>query len=336
MRRGVVFGGGGLVGMGYHAGVLKALDERGLDLAQADVIVGTSAGSVIASYLACGWSLTDFYDYGSGRHPDLAKHPEDREGALRSFFEPLWKSPPDRARRAVGSLFALASSRGLLGGNRARVPIPALRKMFPSGLYSTERTRARLHEDLPATWSREKLFICAADLYTGQRVAFGHPTAPDVALADAVLASTAIPGLFPPVRIGTKQYVDGGIVSATSLDLAVDAGCESILCVAPLGFRREDAQKVRNPRMWGPMFVRGLFARQLRKEVHDARRRDVSVFVIRPWIGELVSQGTNSMRDFDRSAVMEAAREGTLRILDEYEDHPAIEAARAQPSKKTG
>jgi NTE family protein len=191
-------------------------------------------------------------------------------------------------------------------------------------MYSTAESRLRLNEDLPETWPARELFVCAAELYSGARVPFGHPEAPDAPLADAVLASTAIPGLFPPVQIGSVQYVDGGIVSATSLDLAVEAGCEAIICVAPLGYRNEGG--LPEPRLWGPMLVRSLFARSLRREVNDARAKGVHVLVIRPWLGELVEQGTNSMRYFDRQAVARAAREGAARLLDDNDDHPALNA----------
>lgn len=337
MRRGVVFGGGGLVGMAYHAGVLKALEDRGLDLAGADVVVGTSAGAVMASYLAVGWAMSDFWEYGHGRHPTSRAHPEEQTEDIRTLFEPLWTSRADRVRRSVGSLFAVAASRGLLrAGTRGRIPAAYLRRAFPSGMYSTERTRLRLHAELPRAWPREHLYICAADLYTGERVPFGHVSAPQVPLPDAVLASTAIPGVFPPVKIDGRAYVDGGIVSATSLDLAVHSGCDTVLCIAPLGFRRQPTDNTRDPRVWGPMFVRGLFARQVRTEVREARERGVDVFVIRPWFADLARHGTNSMRMFDRAGMMENAHEGTLRLLDQYEGHPAIEAARTTKSEQAG
>jgi NTE family protein len=230
-------------------------------------------------------------------------------------------------------MFAVASSRGYVNRlTRGRIPGARLRHAFPSGLFSTTETRLRLEEDLPAEWPARTIYICGADLYTGERVAFGHPDAPAAPFPDAVLASTAIPGLFPPVRIGDRQYVDGGIVSATSLDLAVDAGCEAIVCVAPLGYRNEGG--IAEPKLWGPMLMRSLFARTLRREVLDARRRDVEVLVIRPWATDLAELGTNSMRnDFDRGAIVELSRRSTLRLLEQESDHPALGAALDQASE---
>ena len=98
--------------MAYHAGVLKALEECGYDVTGADVIVGTSAGSIIAAYLAgAGWAQSDFYEYAHGRHPDVAKDPDDDEEVIRQVFEPLWSNKIERVQRSIGSMFALASSR---------------------------------------------------------------------------------------------------------------------------------------------------------------------------------------------------------------------------------
>ncbi|HEX2058078.1 MAG TPA: patatin-like phospholipase family protein [Actinomycetota bacterium] len=326
--RGLVLGGGGLVGMGYHAGALQALEEWGVDLGGSDVVVGTSAGAVIAAYVAAGWTGGDFYDYAHGRHPESEHDEADQRQQVRTIFTPLWHSRAERVRRGIGSTFAVVSSRGywrrVTGG---RVPVGALRKVFPAGLYSTEETRFRLHADLPEEWPREGVYICAADLYTGERVAFGAPDAPPATFPEAVRASTSIPGVFPPVRIGDRHYVDGGVVSATSLDLAVDAGCKTILCVAPLGYRKDDAVRPPDPRLWSSMLVRSLFARTLRREVLAARAAGVEVLVVRPWLNDLRAHGTNSMRYFDRAALASSAREGTLRLLEAHADHPALAAA---------
>ncbi|MEA2452747.1 MAG: hypothetical protein QOG04_1457 [Actinomycetota bacterium] len=316
--------------MGYHAGSLKALDDFGIDPASADVIVGTSAGSVMSAYLSIGWSTDDFVDYAHGRHPDVVK--DATSNGVPSVFVPLYSNPAERVARSIGSIFAVASSRGYVNRvTRGRMPGARLRRAFPAGLYSTTDTRLRLQEDLPDAWPRRDVYLCAADLYTGERIAFGLPDAPAAPFPDAVLASTAIPGIFPPVQIGERQYVDGGIVSATSLDLAVAAGCEAIVCIAPLGYRNEGG--VAEPKLWGPMLVRSLFARTLKREVVEARRQGVSVLVIRPWASDLAELGTNSMRNFDRGAIVDLSYESATRVLENEADHPALAAFRAQASE---
>jgi NTE family protein len=313
--------------MAYHAGALKGLEDAGIDASRFDVIVGTSAGSILGSYLATGWAPGDFYEYAHGRHPKAERDEDGDRAEVGRLFEPMWHSPADRVRRGIGSFFAVVSARGYWRpGKSGGTPNQVLRHLFPSGLYSTEESRRRLHQDLPEGWPDRELFVCAAELYSGRRVAFGAPGSPPAPLPDAVLASTAIPGFFPPVNIGGTQYVDGGIVSATSLDLAVDAGCDAILCIAPLGYRNEGA--LPEPKLWGPMLVRSLFARSLRREVHNARAKGVDVLVVRPWARELVAQGSNSMRHFDRRGVADAAREGATRLLDDKPDHPVVVAAK--------
>ena len=335
--RGLVLGGGGLVGMGYHAGALKALEEWGVDLGGADLIVGTSAGAVIGSYVASGWTGGDFYDYAHGRHPESERDEVAQRDQVRTIFTPMWRSRAERVRRGIGSTFAVVASRGYWGRvTGGRVPVTLLRKAFPAGLYSTEETRFRLHADLPEEWPRDGVYLCAADLYSGERVAFGASGAPPATFPEAVRASTSIPGVFPPVRIGDRYYVDGGVVSATSLDLAVDAGCKSILCVAPLGYRRDDAARAPDPRLWSSMLVRSLFARALRREVVAARAAGVEVLVVRPWLTDLRAHGTNSMRHFDRAALASSAREGTLRLLEAHSDHPALVAATARRARRAG
>lgn len=337
MKTGLVLGGGGLIGMGYHAGALKALEEAGADPQVADLIVGTSAGSVMGAYLRCGWTGSDFHDYAHGRHPNSEKTAEDQQAQVREIFTPMWNGNGERVRRAIGSVFATASSRGIWNRAGGGMPGARWRKAFPAGMYSTEATRQRLRDDLPKEWPTRDLYLCAADLYTGDLVPFGRRYAPAAELPDAVLASTAIPGVFPPVRIGDRQYVDGGVRSATSLNLAADDGCEAIICVAPLGYRRDEGLSMTDIKLYPPMVLRALFARALKREVSEARNRGIPVLVIRPWLTDLKAHGTNSMRHFDRPALVESAREGTLRLLEEHSDHEALLAfQRSSRKERTG
>ena len=325
MAHALVLGGGGLVGIGYHAGALKALDESGVDVRAADLMVGTSAGAVVAAYLASDSSPAYLYDWALGR---FTRPEEDDLGKL---FSPLWTSPQERARRTVGSFFAAASSRGLWrSGVAGRVPSSRWRRAFPSGMYSMEGTKARLRMDLPRDWPRQSLLLTAADLYSGERMIFSKTATPSLAFPDAVLASIAIPGVFPPVRVGNRHYVDGGIISTTSLDVAADAGCDTVICIAPLGYSSDVAWTARDRKMWPAMLARSLFARALERELREVKGKGVHVLVIRPGVTELRVLGFNAMKQHDRVAVTEAAREGTLRWLQENRAHPALVAARGQ------
>jgi hypothetical protein len=109
------------------------------------------------------------------------------------------------------------------------------------------------------------------------------------------------------------------------------------LCVAPLGYRSDGITTARDPKMWGPMLIRSFFARALKKEVAEAREAGADVFVIRPWLTDLKEHGTNSMRFFDRKALTENARDGTLKLLEENSDHPALKAfLRPKDQARTG
>lgn len=336
MKLGLVLGGGGLIGMGYHAGALKALDEFGIDPTAADVMVGTSAGSIMASYMRTGWTPTDFVDYAHGRHPDAETTEDATRDEIQRLFVPTWKGNGERVRRLIGSGFAAMSSRGVWGRVGGRVPGAWWRQRFPAGMYSTDETRERFHNDLPKEWPDKPTYICATDLYSGKLVPFGRKGSPPAPLPDAVLASTAIPAVFPPVSIGGRRYVDGGVTSATSLDLAAEDGCDAIICIAPLGYRRDETP--RSLRLFGPMLVRSMFARSLRREVLAAREEGKDVLVIRPWVAELQAHGTNSMRYFDRAALVNDAREGVLRLLEDNSDHPAVTSwlNRAEREERTG
>jgi NTE family protein len=295
--------------------------------------VGTSAGSIIGSYLAAGWKPADFFAYAQGEHPQAQREDRAQRDEVDAIFTPLWTSGSERVRRSIGSFFALASSRGYWRkATKGRTPGAGLRHTFPAGMYSTSETRLRLHDDLPEQWPRDGVYLCVVDLYSGKRVPFGHPDAPPATFPEAVLASIAIPGVFPPVKIGDRQYVDGGAFSATSLDLAADAGCEAIICIAPLGYKTDGLVAARDPKLWGPMVLRGLFARALKREVVAARARGIEVFVVRPWVTDLKSHGTNSMRNFDRATFTEDARVATLKLLEDNADHPALRAFADGPS----
>ena len=320
VKTGLVLGGGGLVGMGYHAGVLKALDEAGLDPCSSDVVVGTSAGAIMAAYLTTGWTPERLYDLAHGRHADSPSGPEAYQAEVRAIFDPLAHHRGERLRRLLGGAFAAAAARGVwrrVAGDR--MPPQTLRRAFPSGMYSTSATRARLWRELPAGWPDAELYIPAVDLFTGARTVFGMPDAYDAPLPEAVLASTSIPGVFPPVRIGGRWYVDGGVASATSLDLATAAGCERIVCVAPLSYQKENERlSLADRSALKAVLVRSQFARSLKKEVAEARTRGIDVLVVSPLLAELAVHGANSMRPYDRAVVIESARRNTLRMLEAF------------------
>ncbi|HZN15219.1 MAG TPA: patatin-like phospholipase family protein [Acidimicrobiales bacterium] len=298
MKIGLVLGAGGTVGMAYHAGVLRALEvEAGFVPNRADVIIGTSAGSVIGAYLRTGWTTEDFWALASDLSGGRAETPE--------ILSPRFTSPVDAVRRGVGSAFVLG---------RSILPWPlqvpeVLRRVFPGGLFTMAEGRRRFADELPDAWPDLPLWLCTVDIVSGRRIVLGRERAPKMPLPRAVLASCAIPGVYEPIRVGKRVLVDGGARSTTNLDLAAKAECDVIIGVAPMAFDTGVPP--------GPLgqLVRRLPARQLSGEVAAARRKHAEVLLLRPSAAELRVHGLNFMRPTGLQAVAQAAYDATAETL---------------------
>jgi NTE family protein len=307
MKTGLVLGGGGLVGMSYHAGVLHALEqEAGFAADDADLIVGTSAGSVVGAYVRAGWTTQDFWLLALGEHPDLdAIGGTDPLAARQRIMTPAFRGPLDLARRAVGS--AYIASRSVV---RMPMPIPgALAYMFPGGLFTMDEGRRRFAEELPSEWPERDLYLAAVDINTGRRVVLGRAGSPEIDLPHAVMASSAIPGVYKPVRLGRMTLVDGGAHSTSNLDLAVKADCDLIIGVVPMAY---DTSAVPGPLN---QLIRRFPARSLAAEASMARARGVEVLLLRPTAAEVQLHGLNMMRVEGLDQVAKAAYESTCRAL---------------------
>ncbi len=305
MKIGLVLGAGGTVGMAYHAGVLRALEQvTGFDPATADLIVGTSAGSVVAAHLRSGWTTKDFWELALGTHARLAAQGRTTAATRAEVLSPLIRGPVDAFRRGVGSAY-------VLGRSISRLPVPhppgPLQRLFPGGLFSMSETRAILADQLPSTWPGRPLWLCAVDIRSGRRIVLGRRTPPPVSLVDAVMASCAIPGFYQPVRLGSLTLVDGGAHSTTNLDLAAQAGCTYILGIAPMAFDTS-----RPP---GPIrqLARRIPSRSLAAEMTSARRDGCRVRLIRPSRDELRVHGVDLMRAEGLAEVAVAAYEAAAR-----------------------
>jgi NTE family protein len=301
----LVLGGGGTVGLAYHAGVLRALEaEAGFSPDDAEVIVGTSAGSVIGAYLRTGMTTEDMWQLARGEHPTHSPFGGDADNRP-NLFAPTYNNPIDIVRHLIGSAYVLA---------RAVSPFPLqapgfLKSVFPGGLFTLEEGRRRFAEELPAAWPDKALWITTVDIVTGRRVVLGRAGAPKVDLPRAVLASAAIPGIYQPVQVGRRSLIDGGAHSTSNLDLAVQAGVDRIIGVVPLAFDTGVPP--------GPLgqVVRRIPARMLSSEVEFARRRGIEVLMFRPSAGEVRNHGFNLMRPHGLEHVAELAYEATAKAL---------------------
>jgi NTE family protein len=204
----LVLGAGGITGIAWHLGLIIGLREAGVDLTGADLIVGTSAGSVTGALLAAG---TD---------PVRAQRLEARLGAADPPMRPDW------ARGAAA--FALLNDE-----NRTPEEIRAGvgRLALDADVIAEDRYVDALSRRLPdREWPKRPLLVTAVDTATGRPIAWDR--ASGVPLNRAVAASCAVPCLFPPVTVNGSRYMDGGVRSGTNADFASSAG--RVVVLAPL------------------------------------------------------------------------------------------------------
>ncbi len=227
-RIGVVLGAGGVLGAAWTAGALVALQQR-LDrpLGEADLVVGTSAGSVLAAALRCGVSVDEIVAHQRGEaHVELPRLQElDRDSG-----GPL----PPLPRLRLGSPRLLAST---VWSPRRIHPLVAVSALVPKG-RSQHVYLARLVDGLLARsgceWPERETWIMSVDYGSGRRIAFGRPGAPAATMAEAVVASCSIPGWYAPKLIDGCYYVDGGVRSMTSLDLLSRTDLDEVYVLAPM------------------------------------------------------------------------------------------------------
>jgi NTE family protein len=245
----LVLGGGGFTGGVYEIGALRALDLLAVDrtVNQFDVYVGTSAGALIAALAANGVSPEQMMRVVNDQVPqpfrdvslDMLMRPNYREFISRGLQLPF---------HALGVLREVGRALPRLSTVDLAV---ALADLLPSGLYTgsgiEEYMRTVLSDPDRTDDFRElgsELYLAATDLDTCERIVFGAPGWDDVPISTAVRASAALPMVYRPARVKDRELVDGGIVSTTNLDIAVEAGAKLIIVVNPLvpyvnDFRRE-------------------------------------------------------------------------------------------------
>ena len=309
MKTALVLGAGGTVGLSYHAGVLRALEQvGGIDPAAADLIIGTSAGSIVGSYLRSGWTSEDFWNLAQGTHEALAGLEPAEVDALRSeLFTPRFHTGPQLVRRLLGSGFVVARSVW-------RMPLPVaprwVGRLFPGGLFDMTEGKRRFADDLPLAWPNDPLWLCTVDITSGRRVVLGRPGSPPADLHQAVTASCAIPGLYQPVPVGRLTLVDGGMHSPTNLDLAARSDCDLVICVAPMAF---DTALAPNPLQ---QLMRRFPARRLASEVSVVRSKGAEVLLLRPTRVEVRRHGANLMRTSGWGDLATGAYDETARMLD--------------------
>lgn len=300
-RVGLVLGAGGTTGAAFHAGTLLALEhDLGWDPRTADVIVGSSAGSIVGSLLRAGVTTDDLAAWGADTVPSEAGIESrrlldelDQEGYHITPPRARWRRPsPALLRRLANPLHA--------GLNAAAM------SLLPHGWIDAGTSLRRLGT-LVDGWPAEALWINAVRTSDGRRVVFGRDA--EASLGEAIAASCAIPMLFRPVKIDRRYYIDGGAHSPTNADVLVDSGVELAIVSSPMSARPSAAGR----RADGPM--RALLGRRLRRECAQLERAGIQVRVFQPGTRTLSAMGFNALdRRRSPAVVREAFLDAGTRI----------------------
>jgi NTE family protein len=307
MRRGLVLGAGGVLGAAWSIGALNAVAEvEGFDPHDAEIIVGTSAGAVLAALLGAGLTAADLRDHQRGL-------PLPHEvGIDWSYDRATGGSTPTRPRLAVGSPALL---RRTARRPRQVPPLAVLAALTPPGqgtLAEVGRMVATVAGE--SGWvQRDGVWVVAMDYDDGRRVAFGRHDAPPAMLDEAVMASCAIPGWYAPVRIGGRRYVDGGACSTTNVDLVASLGLDEVYVLAPMACFVSD-----HPRRLATRLERRLrrqVTRRLLREARKVNRSGAALTVLAPGPEDLAVMGANMMDPSRRLGVLETSLRTSVEAL---------------------
>jgi len=297
-------------------GALQALqDEIGIDARDFDAYVGTSAGSILTALLGAGVSVADLVNHQRGD--------QFESGRLAGFhFDYAQAAGGDRPTRSRPGL----GSRELLIHNARQLhqlpPTAVLSAFLPEGRGNLEAVGALISHVVPDGWvARDGVTIVALDYDTGERVPFGRTGACPATLAEAVMASCAIPGWYQPVRIGDHRFIDGGAWSSTNLDLLAGEGLDEVFVLAPRASFDADA-----PTQWATRLERQWRSRVTRRVLREAstvHRRGTEVTILGPGREDLEAMGGNLMDLSRRPAVIETSLRTSVLALREPDLLPA-------------
>jgi NTE family protein len=285
VRVGLVLGGGGTVGAAYHAGALTALEhDLGWDPRRADLVVGTSAGSLVGALLRVGIPASDLAAHLVEAY-DAASHPLITGRHLQRPDLPAMD-----VRRMLLRLPRMPST-ALLGRWLRRpwsvVPLSALISLMPDGTIALREDLRYLDEAAAGGWPSDPLWICTTRRNDLRRVIFGREDL-YTRLATAVAASCAIPGFLSPVRIGTQSYVDGGVHSPTNADVVRGEDLDLVIIVSPMSAERIVG--------WGPVAaVRRHAHRHVVRERRRLEAAGIDTVVLAPGARVLAHTGLDFM-----------------------------------------
>ena len=279
MSFGIVLGAGGPFGWAFHLGVIEGIREAtGQDIGAADRVVGTSAGGAIAASLFAGATTEDLLDTIM-QPPSAAEREEMRDTKRRLARQPLRALRPQ-----APSMLRLGGVVGMVG-------------LLPRGAFPTFPLR-RFPTHSLTKWPGP-LWIPSVRLGDGHTVVFGRDRI-DVAVSEAVEATSAVPSMFQPKTIGNDHYIDGAVASATHADLLADSGLDTVFIASPMT----------RP---GRGFVRLRARRQLKHEVAAIQASGTRTVVVHPSDAVMAAADGFPRRNPDAGLeIVDAARQQTI------------------------
>jgi NTE family protein len=303
--RGLVLGAGGALGASWTVGALTALQEfAGWDARSADLLLGTSAGSICAAFLASGVSVDSMRNHQLGAPAPDDPHIDYQYEADRAF------PPLPRLRLGSRSLLVHTAMHP-----RQVTPMAAVSALLLEGRGSLDRIGAIIDQVAePGTWpAAPPTWIVAMDYNNGHRVPFGRADAPETDLASAVKASCSIPGWYAPVTIDDRRYVDGGACSPTSVDLLAGEGLDIVYVLSPMTSFEMDRPSRAAARV--ERYLRRVVTKRLHREAEKVRAAGTEVVVLSPGAEDLQGFGANLMDPRRRIHVLETSIRTTAAAL---------------------
>lgn len=336
---GLALAGGASEGAIYEIGAIRALDEaiEGLDVNQFGVYVGVSAGAFLSSCLANGLSSAQMcraiVKPEPGEHPfvpEMFFRPAVGEFARRLLAAPrvlgqsLWEFISRRERRLLDALTNLGQA----------LPVAVFDNEpihdYVRGIFS-KKGRTNDFREL-----RQRLVIVATELESGSGVRFGEGSWRHVPISRAVQASSALPGLYPPVKIDGRQFVDGILLKTMNASVALEAGAKLVFCINPIVpvdaskgiqqnlLRRGELVAQGLPSVLSQTFRTLIYSRmKLGLKAYETRFPDADVVLIEPRRDDYESFFSNIFRFSSRRAVCERAYQATRATLRRRQDELA-------------
>ncbi|HMD56551.1 MAG TPA: patatin-like phospholipase family protein [Solirubrobacteraceae bacterium] len=302
-----MLGAGGVLGGAWLTGALHAIaTETGWDPGSAQHVVGTSAGAMVGALLACGVPPWFMVAHSSGEQFLGRTDPRGQ--------------PASSANRSAGASFKLERGTPALGPGSWRLALSSLARPYryspaavlsgwlPLGPISTEPLKDTVRRVCVGSWApHPNYWAVAVDYQTGERVAFGSDGSPPAPLPDAVAASCAIPGFYRAVEIEGRRYVDGGLRSASNLDILAEEGLDLVIALNPMSSLHASSPRTLGERV--AFSVRQNSGKRLGSEARRLRERGTEVLLIQPTVHDLDVMGTNLMSRGRRHDVIETAVE---------------------------